>query len=727
MKKIIVIPIISLLAGISVLAQNTAKISGTVRLAGEDSVLHHASVRLVELKRSVFTDKSGYFEFTSVPPGTYTIVVHQEGFTDSSKKVEVTGTSGVTADFELQISGLKEDVTVTASGSEQSTFNAIESVSTVNSSQITERAAVGLGDVLSNEAGVSKRSSGPGTSRPVIRGFDGDRVLVSTDGVSVGSLASQSGDHSEPVDALSVERIEVVKGPATLLYGSNAIGGVVNAISGHDEGAHPGFRGYFSGIGGTNNSQGAASGGLEYGTKNWMFWGNASGQRTGDYKAGGNFGTVQNTFTRNATGSAGFGYFAKKAFFNTNYSYYQNRYGLPIDFREADPERVSIQTHRNNLKFSFGYNDAAWLISGIKFTVDLSRYQHQEIEADVVGTTFKNNIFSYRGMFEQKQAGKLTGRFGFSGLRRNYSIVGLETLVVGPVRQEAFSVFGLEELKFERVKFQFGGRVENNRYDPANPVLLNRDFTGFSGAVGARFALWEGGAFVANYTHGFRAPALEELYFDGPHAGTRTFEIGNANLKPETSNGVDFSLRQQNSRIKAEANFFYYQFKDFVFLAPTGAVDPESGFPIARYLQRASRFTGTELSLDVTAHKYLNVLTGLDYVNAELGDGRALPRIAPLRARVGLDLHYGNLSIRPEYVAVGRQDRIFDNETPTAGYGTANLTASYIMTRQHHANIFSVSAYNLNNKLFYNHISFIKEISPEIGRGVRFSYTVRFF
>jgi|CXWL01.1.fsa_nt_gi iron complex outermembrane receptor protein len=727
MKRIFFISILLLATGLAGFAQNTGKISGTVRLAGEDTVLHQASVQITELKRTAITDTNGYFEFTGLPPGTYSMVVHQEGFADSKRKVDVAAGGSTTADFQLTISGLKEDVTVTASGAEQSTFEAIATVSTVNSSQITERAAVGLGDVLSNEAGVTKRSSGPGTSRPVIRGFDGDRVMVSTDGVSVGSLASQSGDHSEPVDTLAIERIEVVKGPATLLYGSNAIGGVVNAISGHDEGAHPGFRGYFSGIGGSNNSQGALSGGLEYGTESWMFWGNGSTQRTGNYKAGGDFGEVENTFTRNATGSVGFGYFAKKAFFNTNYSYYQNRYGIPLDFREPVPEERGLRMHRNDLKFNFGYNDADWAITGIKFTVDLSRYQHQELEKDLVGTTFKNNVVSFRGMFEQKAAGKLTGRFGFNGFRRNYSTIGLENLIDGPVKQDAFSVFALEELKFDRLSMQFGARVENNRYDPVNPTLPDRNFTGLSVAAGSRFDLWTGGAFVANYSHGFRAPALEELYNNGPHDGTLAFEIGNNALKPEISNGIDLALRQQNSSIKAEANFFYYGFKNFVFLAPTGSIDPGSGFPIARYLQGDSRFTGTELSVDITASKYLNVITGLDYVNAKLSDGRPLPRISPVRGRVGLDIHYGNLSIRPEFVAVGRQDKLFDNETPTAGYGTANVTGSYTLARQHAAHIFSVSAYNLNDKLYFNHISFIKDISPEIGRGVRFSYTVRFF
>lgn len=727
MNKLILISAVLLFAGLPALAQAGGKISGTIRLAGEDTVMHQVSVQITELRRTVVTDRLGFFEFTDVPAGTYTLVTHQQGFREATKKVDVTENGTVTADFQLQFAGVKEQVTVTASGAEQTTFESIATVNIMNSSQITSRAAVGLGDILDNEAGVAKRSSGPGSSRPVIRGFDGDRVKVAADGIGVGSLGSQSGDHSEPVDTASIDRIEVVKGPATLLYGSNAIGGVVNAISGHDEGAHPGTRGYFSTVGGTNNAQGVVNGGIEYGVKNWMLWANAGTQRTGDYKAGGDFGTVHNSFTRNTTGGLGFGYFAKKAFFNTNYSYYTNRYGVPLDLNEPTPEERSLRVWRGNLKFNFGYNDPNAAITGIKFTVDLSNYRHQEIADGDVGTTFRNKVNSLRGMFEQKKAGRLTGRFGFETFKRTFSTVGDETLVDGPVNQTSLSFFGLEEVKFERVTFQFGGRIESNRYNPVNNSLIDRTFTGFSGGVGAKVGLWNGGLFVANYSRGYRATALEELYNDGPHDGSLLFEVGNPNLKPEINNGIDLSLRHQNSRFKAEANFYYYGFKDFVFLAPTNVFDPDSGFEIANFLQADSRFTGTELSLDVTANKYVNIFTGLDYVNAELRDGRPLPRISPLRARVGLDVHYGNLAVRPEFVAVGRQDRIFTNETPTAGYGTANVTAQYIVATKHTANIFSINAYNLNNKLYFNHISFIKDISPEIGRGIRFTYSLRFF
>lgn len=711
----------------SAMAQTTGKITGSVIFEGDKSVIHGASVLIAELKRSVNSDDEGNFVFTNIPPGNYTLHAHLEGFGDESKPITVTagGTTNVT--LELSLSGIKEQVTVTASGSEQLTFEAIESVSSVDSSEIASRASAGLGDVLDNEAGVAKRSSGPGTSRPVIRGFDGDRVKVAADGVSVGSLASQSGDHAEPVDIFGAQRIEVVKGPATLLYGSNAIGGVVNTISGHDEGVHPGLHGYFTTIGATNSNQGAASVGLEYGVRQWMLWGNASGQRSGDYTAGGDFGKVVNSFTRTAAGTVGGGYFGTKAFFTTNFNYYQSRYGIPLDFREEDPELRSLRLWRNDVKFTFGYNDPTLFVAGIKFTVDISNYRHQELEGSEVGTTFRNNVGSVRGVFEQKKAGRLTGRFGFETYHRYFATVGNETLIDGPVKQDNFSVFGLEELKWERFSLQFGGRVENNRYNPLNIDLLDRNFTGFSGAIGSRFDLWKGGAFVANYSHGFRAPALDELYNNGPHDGSLLFEVGNENLKPEVSDGVDLSLRQQNKLIRAEANFYYYHFKNFVFLAPTDEIDKDSGFFIADYLQANSRFLGTELSLDVTANKYLNVLFGFDYVNAELTDGTPLPRISPMRGRIGLDFHYKNFSVKPEFVAVGDQDRVFINETPTAGYGTFNVSGNYVISRKHYANIFSVNAFNLNNRLYYNHISFIKDISPEIGRGVRLSYTLRFF
>jgi len=376
----------------------------------------------------------------------------------------------------------------------------------------------------------------------------------------------------------------------------------------------------------------------------------------------------------------------------------------------------------------------------MNFSLNYTDYQHEEIETaagvDEVATTFNNDTFSYRSVFEQKPYSRLTGRFGFEGFTRDYQTVGAEALVQGKVKHNMFSVFALEEFNFNRVALQFGGRVETNRYNPRNDAdYIDRKFTGFSGAAAARFQLWKGASFVANFTSSYRAPALEELYNEGAHIGTVTFEIGNQNLTRERSNGIELSLRQNISRLRINGSFFYYNINNFVFIAPRdedgdGNVDVEDGLPVGNYLQANSRFTGADLTVDVDINKYVNAFFIGDVVRAELRDtGIRIPRITPARARVGLDFRYKGLSVRPEGVFVARKDLddVFTLETPTAGYGLFNINGSYTYSTEKYAHIFSVSAANINNRLYRNAQSFIKDLAPEPGRGLRASYTIRFF
>lgn len=743
------INVVSLIFVFSIAAFAQGNISGTVSYGGNKTVLHDASVQIVQTKQAAVTDENGSFEFVGVPAGRYTILVHMDGFADATQVVTVTSGASTTLDFQLQIRSLTEQVTVTASGTEQSVFDSFQTVNSIGSTRITEKAATSIGDVLESETGVAKRSFGPGTSRPVIRGFDGDRVLVLQDGVRGGSVGSQSGDHGEPIDPLSAERIEVVKGPATLLYGSNAIGGVVNVIGHHENEAHEGVRGFATGVGGTADRQGAFAGGLEYGFNNWLVRGNIGAQRTGDYQSP--LGRIPNSASRSNTGSFGGGYYGNKAYLSGTYGIDVRRYGVPFaalfeggeepgefgELPEVD-EEIDLRLRRHNFRISGGFRNLEnSFLSGVQYNIDYTDYRHKEIERadgiDEVGTVFDNKTTSYRSLFEQQKYGKLTGRFGFEGFNRSYEVNGAEQLITGEVKQNAFSVFGLEELDLGRAKLQFGGRVEHNRYNPENTDLLDRSFTGFSGGAGVNIGLWEGGALVANYTHSYRAPALEELYNNGPHIGTITFEIGNQNLEPERANGIDLSLRHQSNRFRVTGDVYYYRLNNFVFLAPQdadgdGEVDTEDGLPIGLYSQADASYFGAELSADATFNKYLGAFLSLDMVRAKLVDDDInLPRIPPARARVGLDLKYKDLSIRPEAVFAARQDRVFSLERPTAGYGIINVAGSYTIGHQHYAHVFSFNAYNLTDKLYRNHSSFIKELVPEIGRGIRFGYTIRFF
>lgn len=240
---------------------------------------------------------------------------------------------------------------------------------------------------------------------------------------------------------------------------------------------------------------------------------------------------------------------------------------------------------------------------------------------------------------------------------------------------------------------------------------------------------------MTTFTSAYRAPALEELYNNGAHPGNLTFEIGNQNLDRERSNGIEFSLRQNYKRLRMDASFFYYNISNFVYLAPQdedgdGVIDIEDGLLVGRYLQDDSRFTGGDITFDYTINKYFGAFFIGDVVKAEVKDGDVpLPRITPARARIGLDFKYKGLSVRPEGIFVRRKDEgnIFTTETPTAGYGLFNINGSYTIGGEHYAHIFTVSAFNLNDRLYRNHLTLIKDILPELGRGLRGSYTIRFF
>lgn len=765
-------------------AQNGGTIRGTITSRINNEPVPGVSVTITQLGRTAETDASGVYEFTDIPAGRYTIVTHIEGFSDQAKTTVLNSGGNGEVDFALSLTSLKEEVTVTASGTENSVFESFQSVEAIGSTRIREQASTSIGETLEREAGISKRSFGPGSSRPSIRGFEGDRVLVLQDGIRNGSLGSQSGDHGEPVDGLNLERLEVIKGPATLLYGSNAIGGVVNAVTGDENDAHPGLRGYFTGLGGSVNRQGGIGGGVEYGYKKFLLNANGSFLREDDFETP--LGKIPNSASRSYSGLTSFGWFGEKGFIAGSLGLDRRRYGIPYaplfeegaflttpDGEPCEPEKkkrpsgkgepcqydiyairdqfsralpeipeeeIDIKMRRNNYRVRGGFRDIDSFVTQGNFFIDFSDYRHDEIETedgiDEIATTFTNDIFSYRALFQQKKYGKLSGRFGFEGYRRSYLTEGAEQLVDGRVRQNNFAAFVLQELDFDRVALQFGGRIENNRYGPVNGDLyINRDFTGFSGAFGAQFRLWEGASFFANFTSSYRAPALEEIYNFGPHIGTITFEVGDQTLERERSNGIEFSLRQNIRRLRLNGSFFYYDINDFIYLAPldedeNGLIDVEDGLPVGAFQQNDARFVGADLSADYSFNDYFGMFVAADIVKARLKDiDTPLPRITPARFRIGGDFRYKGLSLRPEGVFAGRKDAddVFPLETPTAGYALFNVNGSYTYATEHYAHIFTFGGQNLTNRLYRNHVNFIKDILPEAGRGFRASYTIRFF
>jgi iron complex outermembrane receptor protein len=700
-------------------------LTGSVKLKESGHVIPNATVTLSELRRSAQTDAEGNYRFEKIPVGRYELIVHVDRMTDAVKTIEVKSGEN-NEDLEVMISGISEQVTVTASGSPESINNAYQSVSTVGSLKLAERNSLSIGEALENEPGVAKRSFGPGTGRPVIRGFDGDRVLVLRDGLRVGGIASQSGDEVEPIDVLSLDRVEVVKGPATLLYGSNAIGGVVNGISSNDV-YQRGLSGYFTGFGGSNNWQAGASGGLKFGVKNFLLFANGGGQKANDYRTP--LGTVLNSYARNGNVSGGAGWFPQKGWLAFNYSFDKRRHAIPVEPDEIDFEYLKERRHAYEAKG--GFRELGSIIESGDFAVSYNSYRAREFEfesdenvTELESVAFNKNL-NYRANFNHRRHGKFSGTFGFSGFTRDYESVGAEA-PAPRTKQNSFAAYALERIDFERVGFQFGGRIEQNGYDPEGD-LRSRNFVGFSGGAGVRVPLWNGGSFVVNYQHSFRAPALEELYNHGPHPGILVWDIGNPNLKAEQGDGIDISLRHSSDRFRLSGGIFYYNIRNFVYTAFTGETDEESNLPIIEYAQNDARYFGGEASLEAKLIDTLWFNAKADFVRADLTElDKPLPRIPPVRGTLGLDWRFKGFSVRPEVVMAAKQDRIFENETTTPGYAVFNVDTSYTIFAKSTAHVFSFSGYNLTDKLYLNHLSFLKGIAPEIGRGARLTYALRF-
>ena len=406
---------------------------------------------------------------------------------------------------------------------------------------------------------------------------------------------------------------------------------------------------------------------------------------------------------------------------------------------EEELDRIGIDSRRESYQANWGLRRLGSAIESFTLKLNLTAWRHDEVEffedgGREVGTTFDQKQFVYRGVFEQSQRGRLTGRFGFWGLARDYDVTGAEA-VSPPVNQDVFAVFALDEIDFERFKLQFGGRLERTHYAPGIFIsgsgegpgtdYPNRVFTGVS-AAGVHADVWRGGALVLNYAHSYRAPAFEELYNFGPHLGSLAFEVGDPNLGSETGDGVEVSLRQKSKRARGELNLFYYGFNNFVFPFATGEF--EDGLQVINFTQLDSRFAGAEANLGLALNPSVWFNLGMDYVDAqETAFNTPLPRIPPLRGRVGVDFRHGGLSIKPELVLAGDQHQIFTGETRTPGYGVANLKASYTIPQGRLVHQFALNLFNIGDRLYRNHSSFIKDLAPEISRGVRFTYRIRFF
>ncbi|UVE44514.1 TonB-dependent receptor [Pseudomonas chlororaphis] len=603
-----------------------------------------------------------------------------------------------------------------------------------------------LGETLNKQPGVSSSYFGPGASRPIIRGLDGDRIRLLRNGVGALDASSLSYDHAVPLDPVNVDRIEIVRGPAALLYGGSAIGGVVNTFDNRIpteaiEGIHGAGELRYGGADTTRSSAGK----LEAGNGTFALHLDANSRQFNDLKipgyarsrhappsedGDGKKGRLGNSDGRQDGGAIGGSYTWDDGYAGLSYSNYDSNYGSPAE------EDVRIRMKQDHYAFASELRNLDGPFSSLKFDAGYTDYEHREIEGGETGTIFKNKGYEARVEARHQPLGPLNGVIGTQVSRSEFSALGEEAFVPQTDTDSA-ALFILEELQAtERLKLSLGGRLEHTRVDPdskGNERFSQADssssFTAGSLSSGAVYTLTPIWSVAATLGYTERAPTFYELYANGAHVATGTYEVGDANLSKEKAVSSDLALRFDNGTHKGSVGVFYSHFSNYIGLLGSGRTlndegeEDAGGMPEYTYSGVRARFAGIEAQdhwkLGESAYgKFALELSG-DYTRAKnLDNGEALPRIAPLRLNSGLLWELDRWQARIDVEHAASQRRVPDNESGTDGYTTLGASAGYHFDIGSSQWLAFVKGENLTNQTVRYASSILRDIAPAQGRSI---------
>jgi iron complex outermembrane receptor protein len=627
-----------------------------------------------------------------------------------------------------------------------------------------------LGESLHGQPGVSSTYFGPGASRPVIRGLGGDRIRVLANGLDAIDASTTSPDHAVALDPLLVERLEIVRGPAALLYGGNAIGGVVNVIDHRIHRTLPG-----STFGGratahaTSVDGGASGSALLEGATGPLAWHVDGYRRTSDDLRIPDFaktaalraeeiahaaeeGEPAPEFARerlpnssqSADGAAaGFSLIGARGYAGFAVSGHNALYGVPPGAHAhaeapADPlappepetaeETIRIDLRQRRLELQSALTQPFGIFEAARLKLGLAEYRHGELEGVAIGTVFKNQGYDGRLELTHRPFGRMAGAWGAQVSRNELQAIGAEAFLP-PTRTARRALFVFEEAEWSALTWQFGARGETQKIETRDGSGRGRNGESMSVSTGFLWKLTDAWSLGTTLARSERQPNAQELFSDGPHLGTRAFEIGDAALGREKSLALDLSLRRRAGFVTGELTVFENRFDGFIYEQPTGEI--QDGLDVYRYTQRDAEFHGAELETILHLHESprhtLDLRVSGDLVRGELRDtGENLPRLTPRRSTLGVDYRGGAWSAGAEARFVDRARQLATNETPTDGHA---LLGAYVGCRFAFAGLDCdavLRATNLTDEEARNHGSFLKDVAPLGGRAATLALRVSF-
>lgn len=609
-------------------------------------------------------------------------------------------------------------------------------VSVLGGRELSLRRQGTLGETLNGIPGVTATQFGPNASRPVIRGLDGERVRIMQNGVGVLDASSLSFDHAVGINPLIIEQIDVVRGPAALLYGGSAVGGVVNAIDHRiPKESLDGYTGRAEArFGGPDNTRnGAAVMDVGNGvialhadiysseTSNLAIPGYAVSKRKsraeGIARDSKGDGKLNNSDALSNGGALGAAWTFDRGYLGVSYADSNNHYGTVAE----DNVRIDMQNQR--WEMAGEVRDIKGPLQKLKLRMAHTDYAHVELEDGIVGTTFKNR--GTQGSLEathQPWAG-LNGVLGYQFQNTRFQALGEEAFVPSVDTQDQ-SVYMYEEYAIGPHKLTMGGRTGEtsvNSVESANFGEAQRSrFNPNSFALGGLYNINDAWNATFNLSHNERAPSYFELYANGAHIATGQFEVGNSALKKERSNGIDAQLKWKSGGHSVTLGAYATRFSNFIGLFGTGNEVLVDGnlLPEAEFRGVSALFKGMELEGKFALSDTWRLNVRGDYVHAkDTRNDAYLPRISPMRLGGGLDYHLGPWNARMDVLYAFKQNIVADNELKTDGYTNLSALVAYKLPVKYHVELFA-KANNLLNDEIREHASFLKDISPAGARAV---------
>jgi iron complex outermembrane receptor protein len=638
-----------------------------------------------------------------------------------------------------------------------------------------------IGDTLTRLPGVSATSFSPGASRPVLRGFQGERIRVLTEGIGSVDVSNTSADHAVTIDPLTAERIEVLRGPAVLLFGGQAIGGAVNVIDRRiphvvpENGFHVDVTGAL-GSAADERSAGAAAD-VALGSSGLVFHVSGSLRDTDDLRTGGYVlspglraeqleiaeeeaeeghadeavealelanqrGRIPNSAVRQKTASAGLALIRDRFNVGASVSLFDSRYGVPsrpgaehhheeeeevgaLDAHEQDEEHgavpvsIDLRQVRGDLRAEYKFDGG--FLQTIRLRAGVANYEHTEFEGEEVGTLFKSEGVEGRLEFVQRDNDGWRGASGAQYFHRDFEAIGAEAFLP-PNKTDQFGLFTLQEFTLGRVGLEGSARFDRTDVRSSS-IDVDRKFNAFSLAAGASYDLAPQVKAGLNLSRTERAPAAEELFSNGPHIATQSFEIGDPDLKKEKSLGGEAYIRVDRRDFGFALTGFINKFDNFIYEAATG--EEEDELPVFRYFQDDATYYGFEAEASATLFNVGRFkIVGdavADYVRAKVKGVGPLPRIPPLRVLGGLEAQSANWDGRVEVEWVDDQRRVAEFETPTDGFTFVNASVAWRPWGRSRETAITLSANNIFDVEARRHASFTKDFVPLAGRDIRLS------